>query len=394
MPCVNQESGTGSRSRLKVLHVIDSMGGGGGAEHALRLQLPLLAQRGVESEVLCLRPRQGPLADHVRREGTPVRVLGDSGRIRAAHGLRSVIKEYQPDLVHATLFDSCFTSRIGTPNGIPLLNSVVNTPYDPVRVERLGAPRMKRSIVKSIDKCTARRVQHFHVLTQAVANDVHKTLGVDFSRMTVIPRGREASRFRTGDTELRKRIRRELSIPEDAYVYINVGRQDHQKAQSVLIASFAHVRRVRPNSVLVIVGREGTATFDIRNAISAGQLDSSVRVLGYRADVADLLACADVFVFPSFFEGLGSALIEAMATKLPIIASNIPAISEVLDAGRLGRLVPPGDINALAEQMLLAQGEGRRFTELAELGYLDFLEKFEIGRVVDRTVDLYRRVAC
>lgn len=379
---------------VRVLHVIDTLGRGGGAEHALRLQLPELASRGVESEVVCLRTKEGPLADWVRTEGTPVTALNASSKRAQVRALRRVIRTLQPDLIHATLYESYITSRLaGTGTHVAQLNSLVNTAYAKVRVERLGADPRKRRIVLALDRATVRLVDHFHVLTEAVATEARMVLRVPSSRITVIPRGRSVEVTGEDAAARRARVRASLDVAGDDTVFINVARQDAQKGQVPLVRAFAAVQKQQPNTVLLIVGNEGTETSEIIRTVSEAGVGGRVRVLGYRTDVADLLAAADVFVFPSYFEGLGSALIEAMAVSLPIVASDIPPIHEVLDQGRVGRLVPPGEVAPLAEAMLeLARDSGLRAALGAE-GARRFLQSYELSSVVDRTLEMYKKVA-
>src|SRR5690606_10572466 len=119
-------------------------------------------------------------------------------------------------------------------------------------------------------------------------------------------------------------------------------------------------------------------------------LHDHVRFLGFRSDVANVLAAADIFVFPSLYEGLGGSLIEAMAMKLPVVASDIPAIREVVEDGRSGYLAPPGNVSALAGaiQALLSDPErvhgfGERAREICE-------DRFAVERSAGQMVSLYQ----
>lgn len=378
---------------VKVLHVIDTLGRGGGAEHALYIQLPELAQRGVESRVVCLRSRQGPLAQRVAEEGTPVIVLDAANAPAQIAQLRRVIREFAPDLVHATLFDSCITSRLAVVGlGVPLLNSLVSTSYSPVRVERLGAVGWKRKIVQGVDRVTSVNVDHFHALTNAVGRDTGKALGISPERMTVIPRGRSRDALGQRTPERRARVRAQLGLADTDLVFVNVGRQDPPKGQPLLVDAFARVHVHFPHAHLVIAGKEGGASGALSEAVARSGSSGNIHLLGHRTDVADILSAADVFVFPSFYEGLGSALLEAMALELPIIASDAPAIQEVLDSGRAGLLVPTGDVAALAEAMVTLGTHADRRAELAASGYQRFSEDYELETVVDSTVRLYERL--
>lgn len=377
---------------MRVLHVIDSLGGGGGAEHALRVQLPLLREKGVSSVVVCLRDREGPLASWVRDEGTPVHVLQATSLIGKLIELRKIISRFMPDAVHATLIQATFMSRLATPRKVLLLNSLVNTTYDPVRTEIIGISNWKLWLLKVLDRVTSRRVDHFHVLTKAVENEAIEALKIDGSKVTIIPRGRSEEEWAFNSKTNRAATRRSLGVSDDEFLVVNVGRQEPQKAQVVLVEAFRQVVGVVDSAVLLIVGREGTATAQIANAVQRNSLEGKVRTLGYRTDIAEVLSAADVFVFPSFYEGLGSVLIEAMAVGTPIIASDIPPIREVLDGGECGRLTTVGDEILLARTIIeLSENKGFAF-DISTKARERFESVYSLDTVIEQTVNMYERL--
>jgi glycosyltransferase involved in cell wall biosynthesis len=378
---------------MKVLHVIDALGVGGGAEHALATMLPLLRERGIESTVACLIPRDGGLQEELRRQGFDVEVLAARGLAGRARALRRKVRTGSPDLVHATLFNSCLATRLATIGlDVARLDSLVNTSYDPVRVEHLGIPAWKLRIVRGVDGVTARHLGgHFHVLTRAVRDEAVDVLGIDPGRVTVVPRGRSSVSLGARTAYRRREVRERLGFG-DGPLLLTVGRQDAQKAQPLLVRAFARVRESHPGAVLLVAGREGDATREIHRTIDELGLRSAVRLLGHRDDAADLYAAADVFVFPSMYEGLGSVIIEAMALATPIIGSDAPAIAEVLDNGRDGAVVPRGNVDALATAMVELLDDADRRSELGRRARAAFEARFELDVVVDATVDLYERV--
>jgi glycosyltransferase involved in cell wall biosynthesis len=118
-------------------------------------------------------------------------------------------------------------------------------------------------------------------------------------------------------------------------------------------------------------------------------LEDRVRFLGHREDVPDLLAAADLFVFPSLYEGLGGAVVEAMALGLPVVASRLDAISEIVEDERSALLVAPGShseqataVARLLDDRELASGLGTRARSV-------FLDRFTLERNVSRMIELY-----
>lgn len=379
---------------MKVLHVIDALGVGGGAEHSLATNLPLLRQRGISSTVITIFPRDKGLGDQLRRQGFDVTVLESTSWPGRALEMRRRIRTINPDLIHATLFNSCVLSRVANVGSdTPLLNSLVNTSYDPVRLRRTQVGPWKLGAMKAVDGFTARHlVTHFHALTQAVSTEATQVLGIPPARVTVIPRGRASAELGTRTSERRLATRAELGIADDIPVVLNVGRQDEQKGQRGLVEAFASVLEGTPDAVLLIAGREGDATQDIQHAIRRTGTADSVHLLGHRTDVDDLYVAADVFAFPSEYEGLGCALLESMALETPIVGSDAAAVAEVLEDGSLGIVVRRGDREALATALTdLLADEGRR-REFATQALERFRETYELDTVVDQMVDLYHQI--
>lgn len=378
---------------MRVLHVIDALGLGGGAEQALVAQLPLLREAGIDGNVVCLYERERGLFEDVARLGFDVATLQARtwpGRVRE---LRRVVRVQRPDLVHATLMHSCFVTRfamVGT--GTPQLNSVVNTTYDPVRVELLRLNARRVDLIRRFDGLTARRLGgHFHALTEAVAAEIVEALGVGRDRITVIPRGRAFDQFTRSETA-RATVRRQLDLGAEQVLVLAVGRQDLQKAHVDLIEAVYGVRQSGISMQLAIAGRAGAASEAIDASIERLEARSWVHVLGHRTDIAQLMSGADVFALPSLYEGLGSVLIEAMAAGLPIVGSDAPAIREVLGGGEFGLVHTRGDTASIAGalQRLADQDERERLTHRAQE---EAHRRYRLQSIVQQTTKLYESVA-
>ena len=134
-----------------------------------------------------------------------------------------------------------------------------------------------------------------------------------------------------------------LGLSDTDEVIINLGRQEYAKGQDDLLRATARLAQDRPSLVLLIAGREGHSSSSLRALAGELGIANRVRFLGFREDVGDLLAASDVFAFPSLYEGLGGAVLEAMALSLPIVATRIGPLEEVLDEGRNARLVEVHD---------------------------------------------------
>jgi glycosyltransferase involved in cell wall biosynthesis len=155
-----------------------------------------------------------------------------------------------------------------------------------------------------------------------------------------------------------------------------------------LLEALARIRAEVP-AHLVILGREGDATETIGSAIVRLALDDHVTLVGYTPDVYHYLANASVFVFPSYMEGLGTAVLEALALGLPVVAFDIPPLREATDQGRFARLVEPGDIDGLSQALLAALEK-----PAAAAGQTEWIESnYRVDVVATRVEALLRQVA-
>lgn len=350
---------------MRVLHVIDGLGFSG-AETSLRQLLPSLEDAQLHHAVTTFRPvdvTPDSFVDAGIDVHSPHRPL--TGRVaRTRHVLRT-IADVRPDLLHTTLFEADLAGRVaGILTRTPVLTSVVNTSYVPEARPTSPLSRLKFRGVMAVDGILARRATHaFHAITWAVAERTIADLRIDPSRIWVVPRGRSPRPFGEPSSERRRAVRSRMGLSQTAPVLLNVGRHEPQKGQMELIAAAATLIGAIPDLRLLIAGREGRSTSAIRRRIHVTGLGDVVELLGRRDDVGDLLAAADVFVFPSRYEGLGGAVLEAMMMRVPIVASDLPALREVLDDGRCGALVPLGDSKALAAAVERALSDSTRTSE-------------------------------
>ena len=161
-----------------------------------------------------------------------------------------------------------------------------------------------------------------------------------------IPSGIEAEWFETTPAEARA-ARAALGLPPDVLLVGSVGRFEPVKGHVHLLEAFSALAPRFPDLYLALVG-DGELLPELRSRASRGGLAARVLFLGWRDDVAALLRALDLFVFPSLNEGMGRALVEAMAAGLPIVASRAGGIPDVLEQGEAGMLVEAGSAEALA----------------------------------------------
>ncbi len=378
---------------LHVLFVQNSLGAGG-AERSLAELLAGLTARGVRATVALLCRQSEGVEREVREQGVDVRLL-PAGHLARVRDLRRLIAEVRPDLVHTTLFDADIAGRLAAIGGPPVLSSIVNTSYDPIRVAAdPNVGRLKLALVRAVDGWTARHLaDHFHAISRTVAAAAVEALGIDATRVSVIARGRDPERLGQPSPERRAEVRRRLGLDDDDEVVVNVGRQEYQKGQVYLLEAAAALVGRRPRLRVLVAGRRGHASEDLERRCRDLGLDGRVRFLGHRDDVADILAAADLFAFPSLFEGLGGALIEAMALELPIVASDLEVFHEVVDPGGNALLVPARRPNALASAIERLLDDSNLRASYAARSREIFCERFSTDQATTSMLMLYQQLA-
>jgi len=219
-----------------------------------------------------------------------------------------------------------------------------------------------------------------------VADKAVEMFGLDPKRIAVVPRGRPDPRLRLAAA--REAVREREGIPLDAPVIITVAREHLIKNHLALLEAVAMLRKNLPGVRVLLVGGPSTGSAVIDQAIQETSLDETVIRLGHRDDVPDLLGASDLFVSTSISEGLPGAIVEALGMGLPVVAFDVPGVSDVLEEGHLG-LVPFGDVGALAGRIgeVLANVDLR--IELGAAARKRFENAFEIGAYVRRVGDLY-----
>lgn len=382
-----------STGHVRVVHVINRFSSSGGAENQLLMNLTHFANVEIDHQVIVLYQEPNGL-DPI--PGSDLIYLFPPGerpsRRSILHRLRTALRQIQPDLVHCTLADAALAARVaGRLDGWKVLESLVNISHEAVRtVDNPSVKRWKLSAHRTVDRLTMQYVAHFHSLTNAVARSWISEVGIDPQKITVIPRGIDLTRFDLALAgETRTRLRAELGLEFDQPMILNVGRQEPQKGQRYLIEAMCHVREEIPDAVLVMAGRSGNSTEDLRELIARLGLEDAVIQLGVRDDVPDLLHASDVFAFPSLFEGLGVSLIEAMAARKPCIVSTAQPFPEIVDHGRTGMMVAPRDAGALANGISEVLTSRELGTRLGAAARATVESDYEISAIARRTESLY-----
>ena len=374
---------------MRVLHVIESLIESGGAERGLVREITSFSES-VEQRVLLLYNRTD-LAPQLTESGIAVDVVGLSeGRgsrswPTALRPVRDMIRDFDPDVIQSSLFLGNLVAQMGARrSGTPVVsNLVLSGDPDLLNIYQPGAGTLR---ARQLRKIAGRAARGDHVYFRALTEDVKTTnaalLGFDLSRATVIPRSVELPGVGAVSS------RADLGIP-DGRIIVNVGRQAPQKGHLLLLEAFARVRRNVPDAHLLMIGKDAESSGQIREAIRKWGIADSITTVPHTEQVYEYLAHSDLFAFSSVMEGLGTAILEAMAAGLPIVAFDIPPVREATGDGRFADLVEVGNVDALARAIVRNLAEGERNSSVRDW----VAEHHNIESVSSKVEELLRTVA-
>jgi glycosyltransferase involved in cell wall biosynthesis len=209
------------------------------------------------------------------------------------------------------------------------------------------------------------------------------------NRIAVIHNGIAIEDEDHGFTVLNARVvRQELRLPESGPIIISVGRLTRQKGHEYLVRAAPTIIQQMPDARIVVVG-DGRLRSDLESMAVSGKVEHCVKFVGERTDVNRLLAIADLFVLPSLWESFPFSVLEAMAASLPVVASSVDGLPEVVVRGQTGLLVAPGDANQLASAVIFLLTNPKLALSLGDAGRKRVQTEFPVQKMVRQTEEVY-----
>jgi len=351
---------TAAADHVKVLHV-HRIGGIGGSERHLLTLLPALAERGVDVSFLGLDDTSRapePFYDALR---VPFDRLSAPRDLDPALALRVRRAVRKADLVHTHLVHADVYGALGS-------RRLVSTKHndDPFRA---GAFRF-------VERALGRRAARIVAITRALARFQIERVGLSAAKVEVIHYGLDDLPAAWGGNA-------PDDLPRGARVLLAVSRLEPQKGVDVAIRARPEVLARHPDAHLAVLG-EGPQRAELEQL--AHSLDAPVSFPGRVPDVAAWLRRADLLIHPARWEGFGLALLEAMLASLPIVATNVSSIPEIVADGETGLLVPSDDPASLATAVSKVLDDP---ADYGERGRARAQTEFSVARMTDRTLAVY-----
>jgi glycosyltransferase involved in cell wall biosynthesis len=361
---------------MRILHIIESLELGG-AEKVVVTLANAMAQRH-EVSVCCAR-RIGDLAKELSPTIPVYCLRGRNGNdYRLPFRLTALARRERFDIIHSHNWSLFVEAAVaGAWSKTPALVHTVHGAYLAHRPTLTGA--LKRSVRHHLERRMAHRFRRVATVSNEIARYVLQEVGLPADKVVTVHNGIADTPALPG---------RPKAGTGQGVTFITTGRLALVKNHSLLLRAFGLVVRSDPRARLVIVGdgpeREALA------ALTQGlELGSAVSFLGFRTDVRQQLAQADVFVLTSRYEGISIALLEAMQTGLPAVTTRVGGLPEMIVDGVTGLLVEPDDAEGIAAAMLRLAASPELRSQMGQRGRALQASQFSLRAMVERYLQIY-----
>ena len=366
------------KQKINILQIVDGFRLGGAETKLLELVEKL--DKGRYNVIVCGLLESGALLEKFRDTGCKVVVFHRKHRfdVSIIPRLIKLIKQERIHIVQTTLFYADFLGTITAKlAGVPVSVSweTISHFHSFYKLKHRGwAYRLAMTLA---DRIIA--------VSDDVKNSIVQLRKIKPAKIVTIPYGVDMSRFKK-NSKLKKRM--ELGFNEKEIIVGVIARLEHVKGHIYLIEALPQIKKLHQNVKCVFVG-DGDARETLAERCEQLGLMSDVKFLGFRHDVADILQTFDVFVLPSLSEGLPNAILEAMASSVPVVATDVGGIPEIITNGWNGKLVPARDSAALAMTIgeILSNPDQARI--LASNAYNFVKEKYSLSHQIEQFDRIY-----
>ncbi len=372
--------------RYNLLYVFDNMEFGGG-ERVFAQIINRLPVKKYKIIVACLP--EGAFIEKIMGSGAQIRPVDMRNRSNPGviFQLVGLMKNERIDIVHSQGARADFFARMAAKlASAPIVISTV-----PMPVEGFDVNPIRKFIYKVFNRFSESFVDRFMVVSDALEKMMIEKRRIGPNRVVKIYNGIEKDDFCIAEDELvcrRTGFRKKSGLGEDIPVIGVIGRLVWQKGFKYFIGAIPEVLKEFKEASFLLVGK-GDLKDELMVKSKKLEIEDKTIFTGFMSDIRDVLASIDILVIPSLREGLPIVLLEAMAMKKPIVATNIEGIMEVLENGVSGLLVPPGDTKALADAIIDMLTHKDKALQMGLTARKVVTERFGVDTMVQKVEEVY-----
>jgi len=305
--------------------------------------------------------------------------------------IHRITREQNIDIIHALMdysTNTAFGALVSKIDGIPFVYTVQGMG---TRTNKFVVDALAEIYDRSIERIISKAAKKIILLSKGLLPRAKK-LGVKNGNIAIVPSGVDYDHFDPERPDVRKKaaiLRQKLGVGDNWIVVGFVGRLVAAKGLSYLISALRHVERKNANIVLLLVGDGSQKTY--LESI-AKELAVKTIFAGWQNDTVSYYALMDIFVLPSFFEGLPNVVLEAMAMQKPVIATNVGGNPDLITPGENGFLVPAGDYKDMCHALNTLIGDRDLRTRMGMANRRKVKNFFSWGTVVQQVETIYNQI--
>ena len=373
------------KSQTLVLHARVVSGNGGGPDKTILNSPRHLKRLGFRSACLYLRDPNDSGFEVLRQRASESKAelveVDDFGILdwKIVSRAREQVRRLKPDIWHGHDYKS---------NLLGLLLSREHPMKLVTTVHGWVQKTWKTPLYYAIDRRCLPRYDQVICVSQDLFSDCQR-LGVAPEKLSLINNAIALEDYAPSlTTDVAKR---KLGIATDRRLLVGVGRLSAEKGFDLLIKAVANLNRAGRDVPLAIAG-DGDARESLQELISQLDCGDKVKLLGFVKDTQLVYQAADMFVLSSYREGLPNVVLEAMASGVPVLSTNIAGMPTLVEDGVNGKLIEPGSVEALQnsiDELLDDEPQKKRFVEAA---YQTIQDRFDFGKRMDKVLEIYQRL--
>lgn len=365
---------------IRVLHVIGAGEFGGAERHILNLVKAMNSQK-ISIIVCCLFAE--PFVKVAKEQGInvlalPMRHKLDLGIIKK---LSEIIKKEDIDIVHTHGVRANLVGRLAAK--LAKRKIIVTTEHSLLAKDY---PKFFSRVANTlIEKISRRFATHFIAVSSGLKEALLKQ-GISSNKITVVYNGLNPDDFISHKPA--NFWRKKLNLTDEVPVVAMVGRLHPVKGHKFFLESASYLLKKKPQVRFLVVG-DGPERKMLEEYVDSLGITDKVLFMGFVSEVAEVLPSIDVLVVPSLWEGFGLTALEAMVAGVPVLASSVGGLPEVVEHGKTGYLVPPGDAKALANGIEWMLEHPKEIKKMSKNAYQVLQEKFTSKVMASKTEELY-----